>query len=151
MSKWSAIWFTDIASSRTSCRIARRCGSARARSTESVDIAHIIAEARPLYKQHLAQVTACIYAFWQTTPEEMAVPTFLEEHRHQRHAGPGLGGWLGDLSTVGQWIPGVTAVSIDGMQRVCTFTDGHVQREQISDYSPTARSYHYRIEGAPLP
>jgi carbon monoxide dehydrogenase subunit G len=80
----------------------------------------------------------------------MAVPTFSE--CIDISATPDqVWAVLGDLSTVGKWIPGVTAVSIDGMQRVCTFTDGHVQREQISDYSPTARSYHYRIEGAPLP
>ena len=58
---------------------------------------------------------------------------------------------LGDLASVAQWIPGVTAVSLDGMSRVCTFDDGHTQHEQISDYSPNAHCYRYRIEGAPLP
>lgn len=58
---------------------------------------------------------------------------------------------LGDLSAVGRWIPGVTAVIVEGMRRVCTFEDGHRQDEQILDYSPTARSFRYRIDGAPLP
>jgi hypothetical protein len=34
---------------------------------------------------------------------------------------------------------------------VCTFADGHVQDEQILDYSPGTRSYRYVIDGAPLP
>jgi mxaD protein len=58
---------------------------------------------------------------------------------------------LGDIASVDQWIPGVTAVTVDGMTRVCTFEDGHTQNEQILDYSPSARSYRYRIDGAPLP
>ena len=35
--------------------------------------------------------------------------------------------------------------------RVCTFDDGHVQDEQILDYSPPTYSYRYIIDGAPLP
>ena len=58
---------------------------------------------------------------------------------------------LGDLASVARWIPGVTAVSVHGMSRICTFDDGHTQSEQISDYSSSTRSYRYRIEGAPLP
>jgi mxaD protein len=58
---------------------------------------------------------------------------------------------LGDLASVDRWIPGVTAVAVDGMSRVCTFEDGHTQNEQILDYSPSASSYRYRIDGAPLP
>jgi carbon monoxide dehydrogenase subunit G len=58
---------------------------------------------------------------------------------------------LGDLASVEQWIPGVTAVAVDGMTRACTFEDGHTQNEQILEYSSSARSYRYRIEGAPLP
>jgi hypothetical protein len=58
---------------------------------------------------------------------------------------------LGDLASVAQWIPGVTAVSVDGMSRICTFDDAHTQSEQISDYSPSAHSCRYRIDGAPLP
>src|SRR5262249_1044540 len=58
---------------------------------------------------------------------------------------------LGDLASVAQWVPGVTAVSVNGMSRVCTFDDGHTQNEQIFDYSPSTRSYRYRIVGAPLP
>lgn len=34
---------------------------------------------------------------------------------------------------------------------MCTFEDGHVQTEQISDYSTESRSYSYTIEGSPLP
>ena len=58
---------------------------------------------------------------------------------------------LGDLASVDHWIPGVSAVTVDGMSRVCTFEDGHIQNERILDYSPSARSYRYRIDGAPLP
>lgn len=58
---------------------------------------------------------------------------------------------LGDLASVDRWIPGVKAVEVDGLTRRCTFEDGHVQDEQISDYSPTRHSYRYRIDGAPLP
>lgn len=58
---------------------------------------------------------------------------------------------LGDIASVDRWIPGVTAVTVDGMTRVCTFEDGHTQDEQILDYEPHNRSYRYRIEGAPLP
>lgn len=54
---------------------------------------------------------------------------------------------LGDLASVRHWIPGIAGVEVDGMSRVCTFTDGHVQHEQISDYSPERRSYRYTIEG----
>jgi protein-tyrosine phosphatase len=58
---------------------------------------------------------------------------------------------LGDLASVHQWIPGISAVTVDGTSRVCTFADGHTQNEQILDYSPSARSYRYRIDDAPLP
>jgi len=58
---------------------------------------------------------------------------------------------LGNLTSVGQWIPGITTVDVNGMHRVCTFEDGHTQEEQILDYSPITRSYGYRIDGAPLP
>jgi carbon monoxide dehydrogenase subunit G len=54
---------------------------------------------------------------------------------------------LGDLGAVDRWIPGITKVELDGMTRVCTFADGHTQHEQILDYSPTARSYRYTIDG----
>jgi hypothetical protein len=36
------------------------------------------------------------------------------------------------------------------MTRVCTFPDGAVQHERISDYSPDQRSYRYAIENGPL-
>ncbi len=58
---------------------------------------------------------------------------------------------LGDITSVARWIPGVVSVTADGMSRVCVFEDGHVQTEQIVDYSADARSYRYSIEGAPLP
>jgi carbon monoxide dehydrogenase subunit G len=58
---------------------------------------------------------------------------------------------LGDVTSVDRWIPGVTAVSRTDTGRVCTFADGHVQDEQIFNYSPATRSYRYIIDGAPLP
>jgi carbon monoxide dehydrogenase subunit G len=58
---------------------------------------------------------------------------------------------LGDLTSVDRWIPGVTAVTRTDTGRVCTFDDGHVQDEQILDYSPQSHSYRYVIDGAPLP
>jgi carbon monoxide dehydrogenase subunit G len=54
---------------------------------------------------------------------------------------------LGDLAAVDRWIPGITKVQLDGMTRVCTFADGHIQHEAILDYSPAARSYRYTIDG----
>jgi carbon monoxide dehydrogenase subunit G len=54
---------------------------------------------------------------------------------------------LGDLTTVGRWIPGITKVELDGMTRVCTFADGHTQHEAILDYTPATRSYRYTIDG----
>jgi len=58
---------------------------------------------------------------------------------------------LGDLVSVDRWIPGVTSVTPTDTGRICTFADGHVQREQIIDYSAQTRSYRYIIDGAPLP
>jgi uncharacterized protein YndB with AHSA1/START domain len=58
---------------------------------------------------------------------------------------------LGDLTSVDRWIPGVTNVARTGTGRVCTFDDGHVQDEQILDYSPQTYSYRCVIDGAPLP
>jgi mxaD protein len=58
---------------------------------------------------------------------------------------------LGDLTAVDRWIPGVTKVVRTSTGRTCTFDDGHVQDEQILDYSPQAHSYRYIIDGAPLP
>ncbi len=57
---------------------------------------------------------------------------------------------LGDLGQADKWIPGVTKVELDGTrERVCTFVDGHVQHEEISDYSDERRSYRYSIAGSP--
>lgn len=58
---------------------------------------------------------------------------------------------LGDLAAVRGWIPGIASVSVNANTRVCVFDDGHVQNEEILDYSPESRSFAYRIEGAPLP
>jgi hypothetical protein len=58
---------------------------------------------------------------------------------------------LGDLTAVDRWIPGVSSVVRTDTGRVCTFGDGHVQNEQILDYSPPTRSYRYVVDGAPLP
>ena len=58
---------------------------------------------------------------------------------------------MGDIGSVDRWIPGVTAVTVDGLARVCSFEDGHTQDEQILDYSTETRSYRYVIEAAPLP
>lgn len=58
---------------------------------------------------------------------------------------------LGDVTSVVRWIPGVTRAVATETGRVCTFEDGHVQNEQILDYSEGSRSYRYVIEGAPLP
>lgn len=54
---------------------------------------------------------------------------------------------LGDLAGVDRWIPGVTKVELDGMIWRCTFADGHIQHEEILDYSPVTRSYRYTIDG----
>jgi carbon monoxide dehydrogenase subunit G len=54
---------------------------------------------------------------------------------------------LGDLATIRDWIPGVVAVELTEDGRVCTFADGHVQREVISDYSAEDHSFRYAIDG----
>lgn len=57
---------------------------------------------------------------------------------------------LGDLVHADRWIPGITRVQVEGTsKRVCTFADGHVQHEEIAEYSPERRSYRYSIEGTP--
>jgi prepilin-type processing-associated H-X9-DG protein len=57
---------------------------------------------------------------------------------------------LGDLAGVDRWIPGCTDVKVEGTnKRICTFADGHVQHEEIKDYSSEERSYRYAIEGIP--
>lgn len=58
---------------------------------------------------------------------------------------------LGEVTSVDRWIPGVIAVERTDDGRLCTFEDGHVQRERIVDHSPETRSYGYEIDGAPLP
>lgn len=55
---------------------------------------------------------------------------------------------VGDLAEVDKWIPGITEVRVEGNnKRICTFADGHIQNETISDYSNEKRSYSYTIEG----
>jgi hypothetical protein len=57
---------------------------------------------------------------------------------------------IGDLTVMGE-LAGATEVKVEGMTRVCTFPNGAVQHERISDYSPDQRSYRYAIEDGPLP
>jgi hypothetical protein len=57
---------------------------------------------------------------------------------------------IGDLTLMGSLV-GASEVKVDEMTRVCTFPDGAVQHERISDYSPDQRSYSYAIEDGPLP
>jgi len=54
---------------------------------------------------------------------------------------------LGDLASVQHWVPGVVAVELSEYGRVCTFADGRVQHEEISDRSPEQRSFTYAIDG----
>ncbi len=55
-----------------------------------------------------------------------------------------------DLTAMGK-LTGAANVRVEGMKRICTFSNGIVQHEEISDYSEKKRSYRYRIEGSPLP
>lgn len=57
---------------------------------------------------------------------------------------------IGDLTLMGG-LAGATEVKVEEMTRVCTFPDGAVQHERISNYSPDQRSYDYAIEDGPLP
>lgn len=57
---------------------------------------------------------------------------------------------IGDLTLMGG-LAGATEVKVEEMTRVCTFPNGAVQHERISDYSPDQRSYSYAIEDGPLP
>ena len=54
---------------------------------------------------------------------------------------------VGDLAGVGAWIPGVTDVKIEGDVRICSFANGVIQQEEISDNSQETRSYQYSITG----
>ncbi len=57
---------------------------------------------------------------------------------------------VGDIEGVDRWVPGITSVKVEGnRKRVCTFADGHVQHEEIIDYSNEKRSYSYFNEGVP--
>jgi hypothetical protein len=57
---------------------------------------------------------------------------------------------IGDLTLMGE-LAGASEVKVEEMTRVCTFPDGAVQHERISDYTPDQRSYSYAIEDGPLP
>lgn len=54
---------------------------------------------------------------------------------------------IGDLASVSRWVPGVTAVDVDGMNRVCTFEDGHSQIERIVLWDAAARTLAYEVDG----
>ncbi len=58
---------------------------------------------------------------------------------------------VGDLADVGSWVPGVTDVQVAADRRICTFANGHVQHERISEYAPESRSYRFMVENAPFP
>ncbi len=58
---------------------------------------------------------------------------------------------IGDLASVTAWIPGVSQAKIDGLQRICTFENGMVQHESISNFSPDTFSYDYAIDSGGLP
>jgi hypothetical protein len=57
---------------------------------------------------------------------------------------------IGDLTLMGR-LTGATEVRVEEMTRVCTFPDGAVQHEGISNYAPDQHSYDYAIEDGPLP
>jgi hypothetical protein len=57
---------------------------------------------------------------------------------------------IGDLTLMGG-LAGATEVKVEEMTRVCTFPDGAVQHEHITNYSQAQRSYSYAIEDGPLP
>ncbi len=57
---------------------------------------------------------------------------------------------VGDLAGVTSWIPGIASAEVDGSRRVCTFADGSVQLEIISDYSADTRSFRYSVEKGPM-
>lgn len=60
---------------------------------------------------------------------------------------------VGDLAGAGRWIPGITDIHVQGMERVCTFAGATatVQHETISNYSAEDMSYDYDIRGGPVP
>jgi hypothetical protein len=57
---------------------------------------------------------------------------------------------VGDLTLMGT-LAGASDVKVEGLTRVCTFPNGVVQHEHISDYSTEQHAYKYAIEGSPLP
>jgi hypothetical protein len=59
---------------------------------------------------------------------------------------------VGDLAAVTRWVPGVTACTVDGGVRRCTFTDGRTVVEHITDFDDSTRRYAYRADtdGTPI-
>jgi uncharacterized protein YndB with AHSA1/START domain len=58
---------------------------------------------------------------------------------------------LGDLTTTGDWLPGVVSTSLDGTTRICVMADGSEIHEQISDHDDQQRTYRFRHLRTPLP
>lgn len=58
---------------------------------------------------------------------------------------------LGDLASTNEWLPGVVKAEVDGSKRVCAMADGSEIHEEISDYQPERRSFHYRHLQVPMP
>jgi carbon monoxide dehydrogenase subunit G len=57
---------------------------------------------------------------------------------------------VGDLTVMGS-LAGASDVKVEGMKRICTFANGAVQHEEITNYSKENHSYNYAIEGSQLP
>src|SRR5687768_8902443 len=59
---------------------------------------------------------------------------------------------VGDLAGVTSWVPGMTACTVDGDVRRCTFADGRTVVERITTFDDTARRYGYRLDtdGTPM-
>jgi len=57
---------------------------------------------------------------------------------------------LGDLGAVGEWVPGISAVHVEGAKRICTMSDGPEIHEEISDFSDADRCFSYSQVVHPL-
>jgi ribosome-associated toxin RatA of RatAB toxin-antitoxin module len=58
---------------------------------------------------------------------------------------------LGDLARAPEYVPGVVAAKVEGLQRLCLDAYGNEIREEISDYSEARRSYAFKHLQVPLP
>jgi hypothetical protein len=58
---------------------------------------------------------------------------------------------LADLPATRHWLPGVTAVHVDGDVRICRMADGQEVHERISDISARRRTYRFEHLRVPLP